>query len=232
MKYSLLFSTLLSLNYSHSQEIELELQNPAPRVGEDIEVLLKLKHPSTEDENSEDYYFMNNNLVEGTLSINQKAEESGELSFGPISFSLNGKKYTSNSLTVMVDDALPETNKGIWIRQVNYNGKSLLIIEQRIPNEWKKKGKNEMSFDNEGLEFLELKQESLHQDDLRFNFTFSTSTSQQIKQDGGSEGEMVSYQMMIYEIEKADTYSGEFQLEESHFLHFPKGVKLEPFIIK
>jgi hypothetical protein len=149
MKQAILFiSFLLSVTFSRTQNIdslftqpqviELSISTPQPRLKETFQITLDINHlranifkslagkvQLSNDIGSED---------NGQITMNVNALKKGKNEIGPLEFTLDKTKYSTNKITYEVIDPLPNTDKGLWIRKVNTSDSTFcIIIEQRIP---------------------------------------------------------------------------------------------------
>ncbi|MEO7523010.1 MAG: hypothetical protein ABIT58_02890 [Ferruginibacter sp.] len=63
-----------------------------------------------------------------------KELKKGEHTVGPLIFSYGGFNFVTTSLTYKVDDSLPNTNEGLWIRHsLKFDSIFCINLEQRIP---------------------------------------------------------------------------------------------------
>jgi hypothetical protein len=120
------------------RNLELSISTPQPRLGESFKITLdetylraqifksaigKIKFAET---------LGNTNETDMVLTFNALVK--GKNVIGPLEFTLNGTKYTTNKIEYEVVDALPNVDKGIWIRKVKISDSLFcIIIEQRIP---------------------------------------------------------------------------------------------------
>ena len=234
-----ILTTILALTINlttFGQIVTLDIHNPAPRVDEEIEISVNLKKKDIKAEYpfpiDELDILRDNNLGNGKIKFTQIASDTGSVTFGPFKFTVDGKEYISDTLTIRVYPKLPPVMQGIWIRQVHFKDKHLLIIEQRMPNDWKKDDKYDMTFNNDGLQFAEIDKETIDHAGFEFNFSYSNSTQQFINDNEDYVGDMVSYQMLIYNIKITDDYNGKFKLKKKHFKNFPKDIDFKEIKIK
>ena len=120
------------------QTLELKLSSPQPRLRQKVELSLNINYVRAQIfrtelgkfEPAEDIGDTDGDLM--VMKIN--ALQKGRQVIGPLSFTLNGTKYTSNKIEYDVIEALPDVDKGVWIRKVFPNDSTVcIIIEQRIP---------------------------------------------------------------------------------------------------
>jgi len=132
------FSQNIDSLLSIPRTLKLSISTPQPRLGENFKITLdetylraqifksaigKIKFAET---------LGNANETEMVLNVNALVK--GKNVVGPLEFILNGTKYTTNKIEYEVVDALPNVDKGIWIRKVNISDSLFcIIIEQRIP---------------------------------------------------------------------------------------------------
>jgi hypothetical protein len=138
MKIKYLFTLLIIFSVwakeSNSQNLRLIIDNPLPRINQEIS--FSYIYTNSEIENRFEANIDNageNNLITGNIKINDSIISGSQINLGPIQIKYNGKYIKSDSLTVKVFDALPDTNQGIWINHVIIEGSIFIIIEQRVP---------------------------------------------------------------------------------------------------
>lgn len=213
-----------------SQIIELDVNNPAPRIGEDIPITYEIKRsdrkvefPISPDELKE---INKNKIGKGTLTLEDYATDTGEVVIGPLTFEIDGEIFKSDTLRLNIYPKLPNEKNGFWTRFIKYRGEYYLITEQRIGGEWKQKkdSKNSfsMSFDSEGVEFAEIPRSSIKLDNIEISFSYSTSSSQTIEGEEVFGSGTVHYKLYVYRIDLKEGYNDDFVIKKKHFENFPK----------
>jgi len=239
MKGMKILATILTLTISlptFGQILTLDIENPAPRIEDEIEVSISImkkdiegKWPLSIDELE---MLRDNDLGSGKIKFSRTASDTGIVTFGPFNLTVDGKEYISDTVTIRVYPKLPPEKQGVWVRQVYLNGKHQLIIEQRVPNEWKKDNKGLGSLNHDGLQFAEIDKETIDHNGLEFNFSHANTTHQNLGISEIDEVDLVSYHVLIYNIEIMEAYDGMFKLEKKHFKYFPKDIDFKGIEIK
>jgi hypothetical protein len=120
------------------QTLTLKIASPQPRLKEKVEISLDVNYVKAQIfkteigkfEVAEDIGNSNENL----MMMKVAALIKGKQSMGPLSFIMNGTKYTTNKIEYEVIEPLPNVNKGLWFRKVVTSDTTFcIIIEQRIP---------------------------------------------------------------------------------------------------
>ena len=126
--------TLLSI----PRTLELSISTPQPRLKENFKVTLDAIYVRSQIFRSAIGKIMLaenlGNTNDGQMVLNVNALVKGRNEIGPLQFIINGTKYTTNKIEYEVIDALPNVDKGVWIRKVDLSDSTFcIIIEQRIP---------------------------------------------------------------------------------------------------
>ena len=120
------------------QTLNLKISSPQPRQKEKVEISLDINYVKAQIfktefrkfEVAQDIGNSNENLL--IMKVNPLIK--GKQSMGPLSFIMNGTKYTTNKIDYEVIEALPKVDKGLWFRKIMTSDTSFcIIIEQRIP---------------------------------------------------------------------------------------------------
>ncbi|MBO9684459.1 MAG: hypothetical protein J7502_17620, partial [Flavisolibacter sp.] len=99
------------------------------------------------------------------MIVNVSPSKKGWEEIGPLVFTINNTKYTSNKIRYEVIDALPNTDKGVWVRKVDLEkDRFCIIIEQRIPA-------NEITTTNENT--INITKEPETSEIMRFKYSYS-----------------------------------------------------------
>lgn len=221
MKTSLLTILTLLLFTRASSQTELTTNNPAPRIGDGIEIRLKI---ANDDERAG-----------GTITI-KTPDKIGPVNIGPLKLTIGSKTFETNILTINVSPKLPDDVKdGMWIRLVEFQNEEYLIIEQRISNQWikERKSEDEVSISHgDGVRYASLIEEKLENYGIEIN-SGSTNTSSQIldKKDMFGSG-TVSYRRSTYKIKRTDGFKSQILIDETLFNDFPNNVKIDNIWIK
>lgn len=241
MKQCISFLILnLFLISGYSQIVVLDINNPAPRIGEDIPITYEIKwsdkkveFPISPDELKD---IDKNKIGKGTLTLEDYATDTGKVVIGPLTFEIDGKIFKSDTLLLNIYPKLPNEKNGFWTRFMKYRGEYYLITEQRIGGEWKQKkdSKNSfsMTFDSDGVEFAEIPRSSIKLDNIEISFSYSSSSSQTIEGEEVFGSGTVHYKLYVYRIDLKDDYNNDFVLKKKHFDNFPKGQDFESIQIK
>lgn len=121
------------------QTIELAISTPQPRLKETFQITLDINHLRANIFRSligkvelADQGF--GSADNGKLVMNVTALNKGKNELGPLSFMVDGTRYTTNAITYEVIDPLPKVDRGLWLRKVVTSDSTFcVIIEQRIP---------------------------------------------------------------------------------------------------
>jgi len=138
MKISYIFTLSIVFSIwtqdSIAQSLRLIVKNPLPRINQEIQFGYFYTNSNTSNryEASIDNGGVNN-LITGDINILDSTNTTSQITLGPIELKYNGKNIKSDSLTIKVFEALPDTNQGIWINQVYIEENLFIIIEQRVP---------------------------------------------------------------------------------------------------
>ena len=121
--------------------LELSISTPQPRLGQQFKITLDnayltaqiFKSAIGKIQLADDLGNSNENQM--VLTVN--ALEKGKNVIGPLEFTVNGTKYTTNKIEYEVIDPLPDVDRGVWVRKVKLSDSTFaIIIEQRIPAKW------------------------------------------------------------------------------------------------
>ena len=169
MKNTLTILLSTTTLFSAAQIATLEIQNPAPRISDGVEVSVsfdkkkieKKEYPMSILEFSEGF---ENNL--GGCDINFRTEllDTGLVTIGPFIFRINKTHFTTDSVTIRVFPDLPEVYDGVWLRLVSFSGQDILILEQKVSHHWNKNREHASSWSNdaEGVDFTSLDIDKLY----------------------------------------------------------------------
>ena len=149
---SVLFVTMLFVSISHAQSksqvdalldapqtIKLVVSTPQPRMGETFQITLDVRHLRANIFRSLAGKVRLAEQISGgsnddQLVMNVTPVKKGKNEVGPLTFTLDKTKYTTNKISFDVIDALPNTDEGLWFRKVMLDDSNFcIIIEQRIP---------------------------------------------------------------------------------------------------
>lgn len=122
-----------------SQRVELTISTPQPRLHQNFTVSLDVNHIRANIFQSlvgkvdapTGVHMVDNSDF---MIVNVSPAKKGWEEIGPLVFTINNTKYTTDKIKYEVVDALPNIDKGVWIRKVDLEqNKFCIIIEQRIP---------------------------------------------------------------------------------------------------
>jgi hypothetical protein len=234
----LLFTFILPL--SAFSQSTLEPNNPAPRVGDLIEVNVHFEkedlgslEKKAEKTASESKQIEQNRIAMGTLRLAQTPTDTGEFVVGPMSLTFNGQVYTTQKLVLNVSPALPEkVTDGIWIRTVSHGEHRYLIIEQRIANQLKKQDDgNSITLSSDDVTFAEFDRDKLEGKGLEIVSSSSASRTQQVDKKAGFGAGTSSYRISIFRFESTPMFKSGLRIDKKFFSDLPKNVKLPEVVI-
>ena len=231
-------SFFVNFNIYSQDTIQLHIDNPKPRVGEEIELSFKFNfftdevqkqlNPGIEMSDRHSVFGGQSNEFTSNISFT----EAGPHTIGPFKFNFNGKEIITNSILVQVDEKLP-IKEGIWVRYAEVNNKKYIVIEQMIrnkPNENKKENiTSTITYGGSGGlleedEFAELNSNL----DIGISATFKKSLRNTVNGTGlGFQKSGLTYSLRIYELKTEADFSGNFTLTKRHFTNLPKGHKIK-----
>lgn len=217
--YFFLFTVFSTLKIVGQSSMVL-IQNPLPRIGDEIEIEFAISSDSVKDLKAKG----------GSIKFKKVLSDTGKIVIGPFIFREGKQLYHTDSAVLHVDKALPLEAEGIWLHSGFYAGQQYLVVEQRIPGEWKvKRGENwSSSFVPAYEEFAELDLTTLKGVNLQFMSSWSGSKSMYLGEFSGKID--VMYKCYVYRIRNFSSDSS--KIEKGNFINFPKKVKMEEFILK
>lgn len=219
----IIFSYSLQAENIPTDTLKIEIDNAAPRLGEDIILSFDMKFLNDEIEkqlpkgveigNSSVF-----NLTNGELRKTVSFEKIGKYVLGPFSFEFNGKRIVTDSIEVNVAEALP-FEEGVWVRYVETAAERYIIIEQLT-----KYTKTELgaAFGNKN-EFVEL----IDNLALGLNTNRNHSSTSTKHKDGDILSPVFFYTFKKYVITTTEEFKGKFKLKEKHLKNLPKKIKVE-----
>lgn len=206
----LLVASLLS-TVAHAQA-KLVVKSIAPRVGDEILIQVLFDTPTTLKETS---FFTDDYLIKSEIQINKLATKAGTMWVGPFTFKIDGQELITDSVSIEVEEALPVQKNQIIVRQVVYQQKQYLVVEQFLPNKKDDKTKyaalNLNPLENAGLSLTE-----------KQNYTTSSTKADSY----------VRFSQTIYEIKKEDNFSSTYTITADSFNNFPADANFQNFEIK
>lgn len=221
---------------SWSQNSKLTVFNPGPRVGDDIEVSITLEKENLEaiknksSKSIEDFNQVQSNYYgSGTIKLSDLANEPGIKQIGPFVFSFNGVTIKTDSILLNIHPPLPENKKqGMWVRIIDFDGDSYLIIEQRFPNSWKRgKGqdKNTLSLGADNFKFAKLDEAEFESKGLEIISSSSSSSSQIVDKNDVLGSGTVSFNIATYKFKKTENFKKPFKLDKKLFSDFTQNIE-------
>lgn len=233
---NILIIILFTIGYSSFGQIAtLDLTNPAPRIGEDIEIIVYFKTKELEKKEGpqkvekwlED---QKNNLGKAEIKFYENFLDTGLVKIGPFSFSIGSNQFTTDVMTIRIYPDLPVDKDGIWIRQVQFKNESFLILEQRISNQWRQESKSadehSMTHDSDRVNYTELDVEKLKEIGLHLKQLSSSSSSQVVDKNDVFGAGMVSYKLTKYKVTNLSNFKGRLKLKKDFFIDYPDKVEL------
>jgi len=231
------FSQNIDSLLSIPKTLELSISTPQPRLGENFKITLdetylrvqifksaigKIKFAET---------LGNANETEMVLNVNALVK--GKNVVGPLEFILNGTKYTTNKIEYEVVDALPNVDKGIWIRKVNISDSLFcIIIEQRIPANPKTTVKSEKSTtfttEPEYTSILKFKDSYSINGLSGINSSTGTDYGYLIDDKGEQKQFLSAYSVYYFKIENRTI---KIAITDDKFDNIPKGYSFQPILI-
>jgi hypothetical protein len=223
--------TLITLPLLFAAYLKLYLNNPAPRVSDELGIEFQMGTNGVLDRPEPGM-----NAV-GTIKLNNLRSDSGWVWIGPFSMSIDGVVYKTDSVHLWIAPNLPAEETGFWMRQVESDGRQLLILEQRMPLKQKvgkgsDRGTTEITWTAGDEDFASIDQASLEGTGVFMDFKYSQSNQQTIRVNNGLDYLFVYYKFSVYEIHKSAEFKGELELKRKHFVKFPSGVPLETIMIR
>jgi hypothetical protein len=200
-------------NTAAATQAKLVINNLAPRVGDEISISVVFSTPATE--NTDNYNFATNYFVKSELKINQAVTKAGSIWVGPFTFKIDGEVLTTDSISIEVAEALPVQNNQVIVREITYQQKQYLVVEQLTP-----------TIKNDKTKYVELKLKTLEKLGLSLKEKLS-STSSSTKGDSN-----ISFSQTIYEIKKDENFVGPFTITPNSFDNFPANASFQNFNIK
>jgi hypothetical protein len=194
-------------NMAAATQAKLVINNPAPRVGDEINITIVFTNNPTEKTN--DFYGAQDYLVKSELKINQAVTKAGSIWVGPFTFKIGGEELTTDSVLLQVAAALPTDKNSLIIRQLTFDNEEYLVVEQIIPQK---------------ANYAALKKTAGGKG-ITLNEKTSTTSS-------NKAGTNKQYKITIYKIEKEASYAGQTTITTSDFKDLPAGISVADFTIK
>ena len=139
-KITFLLLLLCSLYAIGQKKLQIEIDNPEPRVGQSVTFSINVDFLTdyVKKELGKNVKLTRSTSIFGMQSDDFERviifEKARTYEIGPFNFEFNGKKYTTESIEVNVLPKLPMEN-GLWLRVAEFDGQQYLILEQLISNE-------------------------------------------------------------------------------------------------
>ena len=236
--------TILLVATSHltfGQIATLDLNNPAPRVGDEIEITVYfqkqiLKVNEGKKTHNDWKAIQDNNLGKGELKFYDNVLDTGLIKIGPLKFTINNKEFTSETLTIRVYPILPNSKDGIWSRLVAFKGEIFLILEQRVSNQWKPqvKSDDEHSFthSSDGINWAEIDIEGLKQFGVNLEQVNSNIRSEIVDKNDTFGSGTASYKLTKYKVTKQSNFKDKLRITKELFINYPDKIELPITIIE
>lgn len=239
---SILFAlALLCFNLLSAQDtLKLAVDNPGPRVGDEVELsfsfdffsdhLKSQLNSEVEMKSSLSAFGSNSDKLIRRIEFTKQ----GKRTIGPFKFGFNGKTLTTDSISFDVAEKLP-FEEGVWIRLISdYQDNKLLIVEQLVKNESDySDNKNGFSYTiggkmDEKTELVEIEEVS----ENGLEITFRSSKSKTRTKDGGDTyAAGLTYSFKKYQIEFDESFDGPFTLKKKHLINLPKKTSFDNIVI-
>lgn len=240
-RITLLLLIFCSLNAIGQKKLEIEIDNPEPRVGQSVTFSINVDFLTDyfKKELGKNIEFTRSTSIFGMQSDNFQRviifEKAKKYEIGPFDFEFNGRKYTTETIEVNVLPKLPMEN-GLWLRITEFDGQQYLILEQLISNESNKTDNENGGYSHtiggvkpEGKEFAELKEELTEGIELS-NYSSSSNT---LRPEGADLFDVgFSYSIKKYKIKFEDSFSGEYIISEKDIQNLPETFELGKIELK
>lgn len=213
------------VSYSVSAQVaRLDIDNPAPRAGDDIRVTFVLEKQGVKSETA-----AKNRAGFGDIKITTALADTGRMAIGPFRFTIRTQEYQTDSLIIRVYPQLPSTAKdGVWLRQIDFNGDHFLIIEQRVSGrkkEQKSSGEIIIGMNND-TQFVSLDESKFETTGLDIISSSSRSGNQTL------DASDVSFKVATFKFKKTDAFKGKLKLDRKFLSDVPENVSIEGIVIK
>jgi len=218
-----------------AQVSRLDVSNPAPRINEEIEIIISLRNENLdalehkENKTPEDILALRNNKIGyGTLKLSHVLTDTGRVTLGPFQFALGKKTYETDVLQFTVYPELPKNiYDGLWIRQVNFKDERYLIIEQRIStstNKPKKAGEEIVIIGSSSndVPYAEFDEMRFQEKGLKILSSNARSESQILNTQDAAASVTVNYRIATYRFRKTPGFRTKFKLDKKLFVNYPE----------
>ncbi len=239
MKSLLLLVVLFHFSTQAQDTLALTIDNPAPRVGDEVRFTFPFDFFTDEIENQlgDDadftdaigHYGLRNNEYSGTVTF----KEAGTHTIGPFHFEFNGQKIVTDSVVIDVAKKLPLT-EGAWIQVISdQEGNYFLIVEQLIRNEANNTAYTESYSVSEGLDegdsYAELSEQNFPELNASFSQSKSSTRYDSDQNDPFAPG--FTYSFKKYNIHLSDKFSGSFTFRKKYFKNLPQKTHIKNLTI-
>ena len=230
-RITLLLLIFCSLNAVGQKKLEIEIDNPEPRVGQSVTFSINVDFLTDyfKKELGKNVEFTRSTSIFGMQSDDFERviifEKAKKYEIGPFDFEFNGKKYTTETIEVNVLPKLPMEN-GLWLRITEFDGQKYLILEQLISNKSNKTDNENGGYSHtiggvkpEGKEFAELNEELIKGIELS-NYSSATNT---LNPEGAGLFDVgFSYSIKKYKIKFDEDFKGNYIITEIDFKNLPE----------
>ena len=230
---------LLNLGAFAQTKLDLNIDNPEPRMDEGAEISFDFTFFADE---------VARQLGAGVILTGEsslltkpnkkftriiKFKKAGEQTIGPLAFEINGQRYVTGSIKVHVLEPLP-FEEGVWVRVVEQEGKKYLYVEQMMTGTLESMQEG-MAMSNATADLgdgntIFAEPEASPVSGLRFKFRGANSRTKYNTESGDSSG--FTYSFRKYEILIKRDFKGSFTLTKKHMTNMPKKVKMQEIEIK
>lgn len=233
--------TIIALLYCFTttgQVVKLSVVDFCPRVGDNLEISYSVVTDTFDVASTNEKELLKKTnekeLGMGQLDFTNFIKDTGSHVFGPFIFTVDGHNVQSGTIAIHFDNALPNVNNGIWMRQLTYKEEEYLIIEQRIPGKWittkTSATSSNLSFQMESEDYAELDENKIDYNTIYFQSSHSQSTSRQVEING--EEETVGYKISFYKIQKTNSFKAPFKLNKNNLKNLPTAQASFEFLIR
>ncbi|WP_040254767.1 hypothetical protein [Psychroserpens mesophilus] len=243
MNKKILLLLILCSIYTFGQETaKIEIDNPAPRVGQKVTMSISLDFFTeyVKNELGDNIELTKENSIHGIQSRGFDRviifQEAKKYKVGPFEFEFNGKKHKTNSIDINVFPELP-FESGLWLRLTEFNGQKYLILEQLISNVSNKKdNENDSGYSHtiggvkpDGIEFAEIKEQLT--DELELS-NYSSSSYGLRPDDAGLFDVGFSYSIKKYKVKFNENFKNKYILTLEDIINLPENHQIGEIILE